>query len=81
MGLPWPLGRIEVRRCRGPLCDLVIAVGLLAAVGVLPPHTPRPHGQLTLDGRIVSAAGRVRGLREEIEGLREEMGCAVPIAA
>ena len=51
-GFAWPLQRIEVRRSAGASSDLTIALGLLVATGVLPATTPRPRGELGLDGSV-----------------------------
>ncbi|MCL4414586.1 MAG: hypothetical protein M1522_07555 [Actinobacteria bacterium] len=68
-GFAWPLQRIEVRRSAGAGSDLGIALGLLVATGVLPVTTPRPRGELGLDGSIRNTEHDlgVRTLRELVE--------------
>lgn len=68
-GFAWPLQRIEVRRSGGARSDLGIALGLLVATGVLPANTPRPRGELGLDGSIRNTEHEIgaRTLRELVE--------------
>jgi hypothetical protein len=68
-GFAWPLQRIEVRRSAGVRSDLAIALGLLVTTGVLPANTPRPRGELGLDGSIRNTEYEIgaRTLRELVE--------------
>ena len=69
-GFPFPPGRVTVSltpsdlRKVGAAFDLPIALGILAAAGVLPTREPRPFtviGGLSLDGHVPPMAGLLPG--------------------